>query len=178
MAAWSWPTLVVSRRRVLDVVSIFFEPPSPSRRIFIGSHSLPLFGSPYRSFKVLRTSTATMHLKPCGTTVRCLPLVYKRRRWPPSRESKHKNTTIHPFSLTHALDIGTCLNHLVGTWGSLLLSRLACSPPLRAPLCIAIQRHERKPAGRTTHSQNQDKTRVPLLLSTGHRETDLSASTS
>jgi hypothetical protein len=41
VAAWSWPTWVVSGRRVLEAVFILSEPPSPSRRIFIGSHSLP-----------------------------------------------------------------------------------------------------------------------------------------
>jgi hypothetical protein len=41
MAAWAWPTWVVSRRRVLEVVFALLESPSPSRRIFIGSHSLP-----------------------------------------------------------------------------------------------------------------------------------------
>jgi hypothetical protein len=41
MPAWSWPTWVVSRRRVLEAVFILLEPPSPSRRIFIGYHSLP-----------------------------------------------------------------------------------------------------------------------------------------
>jgi hypothetical protein len=39
--AWAWPTWVVNRRRVLEAVFIFLESPSPSRRIFIGSHSLP-----------------------------------------------------------------------------------------------------------------------------------------
>jgi hypothetical protein len=41
VATWAWPTLVVSRRRVLETVFILLESPSPSRRIFIGSHSLP-----------------------------------------------------------------------------------------------------------------------------------------
>jgi hypothetical protein len=41
VATWSWPTWVVSRRRVLEVVFILLEFPSPSRRIFIGSHSVP-----------------------------------------------------------------------------------------------------------------------------------------
>jgi hypothetical protein len=52
-ATWAWPTGVVNRRRVLEAVFILLKPPSPSRRIFIGSHSLPpsLSGSPYRSFK-------------------------------------------------------------------------------------------------------------------------------
>jgi hypothetical protein len=38
---WTWPTWVVSLRRVLEVVFVLLESPSPSRRIFIGSHSLP-----------------------------------------------------------------------------------------------------------------------------------------
>jgi hypothetical protein len=51
VATWAWPTWVVSRRRVLEAMFILLEFPSPSRRIFIGSHSLPpLSGSPYRSF--------------------------------------------------------------------------------------------------------------------------------
>jgi hypothetical protein len=41
VAKWAWPTWVVSRRRVLEAVFILLEFPSPSRRIFIGSHSLP-----------------------------------------------------------------------------------------------------------------------------------------
>jgi hypothetical protein len=41
VATWAWPTWVVSWRRVLEAVFILLEFPSPSRRIFIGSHSLP-----------------------------------------------------------------------------------------------------------------------------------------
>jgi hypothetical protein len=41
VATWAWPTWVVSRRRVLEAVFVLLESPSPSRRIFIGSHSLP-----------------------------------------------------------------------------------------------------------------------------------------
>jgi hypothetical protein len=41
VATWAWPTWVVSRRRVLEAVFILLEFPSPARRIFIGSHSLP-----------------------------------------------------------------------------------------------------------------------------------------
>jgi hypothetical protein len=36
---------------VLEAVFILLEPLSPSRRIFIGSHSLPPSGSPFRSIK-------------------------------------------------------------------------------------------------------------------------------
>jgi hypothetical protein len=35
----------------LEAVFVLLEYPSPSRRIFIGSHSLRLSGSPYWSFK-------------------------------------------------------------------------------------------------------------------------------
>jgi hypothetical protein len=41
VATWAWSTWVVSRRRVLEVVFILLEFPSPLRRIFICSHSLP-----------------------------------------------------------------------------------------------------------------------------------------
>jgi hypothetical protein len=41
VATWTWPTWVVSRRRVLEVVFVLLEHSSPSRRIFIGSHLLP-----------------------------------------------------------------------------------------------------------------------------------------
>jgi hypothetical protein len=41
VATWAWPTWVVSRRHVLEAVFMLLEFSSPSRRIFIGSHSLP-----------------------------------------------------------------------------------------------------------------------------------------
>jgi hypothetical protein len=41
VATWAWPTWVVSRRRVSEAAFILLEFPSPSRRIFIDSHSLP-----------------------------------------------------------------------------------------------------------------------------------------
>jgi hypothetical protein len=41
VSTWTCPTWVVSRRRVLEAVFVLLESPSPSRRIFIGSHSLP-----------------------------------------------------------------------------------------------------------------------------------------
>jgi hypothetical protein len=41
VATWAWSTWVVSRRRVLEAVFILLKFPSPSRRIFVGSHSLP-----------------------------------------------------------------------------------------------------------------------------------------
>jgi hypothetical protein len=41
VATWALPTWVVSWRRVLEAVFVLLESPSPSRIIFIGSHSLP-----------------------------------------------------------------------------------------------------------------------------------------
>jgi hypothetical protein len=41
VATWSWPTWVVSRRRVLEAAFVLLEFSSLSRGIFIGSHSLP-----------------------------------------------------------------------------------------------------------------------------------------
>jgi hypothetical protein len=118
---------------------------------------------------------AAPHLKPRGTTVNRLPLVYKRKRWLPSRGETDSSLTYFS-SFTH--DIGICLNQSLGIWSHFLLSCLACSLPLRAPRCLAIQRHECTPAGCKAHDRNQDKPRVPVLLSAGHREIDLSASTS
>jgi hypothetical protein len=53
VATWAWPTWVVSWRRELEVVFILLEFPSPSRRIFIGSHSAPPL---WFSVSVLHTS--------------------------------------------------------------------------------------------------------------------------
>jgi hypothetical protein len=103
-----------------------------------------------------------------------LPLAYKRRRRPPScKGTTDTQQVAHSHSRYWHLPQST-------------LSDLEASPalppclypPLRAPRCLAIQRHERTSTGRMAHGRNQDKPRVPLLLSTGHRETDLSASTS
>jgi hypothetical protein len=41
VATWTWPIWVVSWRRVSEAIFILLELSSPSRRIFIGSHSLP-----------------------------------------------------------------------------------------------------------------------------------------
>jgi hypothetical protein len=81
VAAWAWPTWVVSRRRVLEVVFILLEPPSPSRKIFIGSHSLPPLSfavsvlQPYppdELVQVLYTSRSPRKLIPWNTPGRKL----------------------------------------------------------------------------------------------------------
>jgi hypothetical protein len=120
----------------------------------------------------------TSRPKSCGMTVNHLPLVYKSRRWPLAvGDGRTDDTRISARSLAPTYDIGICLNQFARTWRLLLLSRLACSPPLQAPRCLAIQPHERRLAECTTLDWNPDKPRVTMLLSVGHRETDLSAST-
>jgi hypothetical protein len=119
--------------------------------------------------------TTTLHLTPCDTTVSRLPLDYKRRRRPPSRGGETR-----PFSHPHP---HTILEFAPNQFAETILPSAPSpaslvGPPLRAPRCLAIQRHERTPAGHTAHGRNQDKPRFSLLLSTGHRETDLSTSTS
>jgi hypothetical protein len=59
VAMWAWPTLVVSRRRVLEAVFILLEFPSPPRRIFIGSHSLP---------PTLWFAVSVLHYSPYGSS--------------------------------------------------------------------------------------------------------------
>jgi hypothetical protein len=51
VATWAWPTWVVGRRHVLEAMFILLEFSSPSRRIFIGSHSLPPLWFTVRSFR-------------------------------------------------------------------------------------------------------------------------------
>jgi hypothetical protein len=97
----------------------------------------------------------TQRLEPHGMTVNRLPLVYKRmRRSAGRRGSTDSNSLAFPPSPTI---LALCLNQPLGTRRLLLLPRLACSSPLRAPRCLAIQHHERTPAGHTTHGRNQDK---------------------
>jgi hypothetical protein len=90
----------------------------------------------------------TQRLEPCGITVNHLPLAYKRRtRSPSRRETIDNNSLAFPPSSTI---LALCLNQPSGTW-RLLLSRIACISPLRAPWCLAIQHHKHTPAGRMTH---------------------------
>ena len=56
----------------------------------------------------------------------------------------------HLLAYSFPLILALCLNHLAGTWRPLLLSRLACSPPLQAPLVRINTARTRKSAGRTT----------------------------
>jgi hypothetical protein len=58
VATWARPTLVVSRRRVLEAAFVLSEFRSPSRRIFIGSHSLPPL---WFAVSVLHSSRGSSH---------------------------------------------------------------------------------------------------------------------
>jgi hypothetical protein len=119
--------------------------------------------------------TAICSLELCGTIVNCLPLAYKRRGGPlAAGEGGAAHLHFSVFTTILALR----LNQTSGTWRLLLLFRHSCSPPLQALWCNVIQRLEHTPAGRTAHGRNQDKIRVIVLLSTGHREIDLIARTS
>jgi hypothetical protein len=54
VATWSWSTLVVELETCVGSRVHLVGPLSPSRRIFISSHSLPPLSSlPFRSFKAL-----------------------------------------------------------------------------------------------------------------------------
>jgi hypothetical protein len=83
VAAWTWPTWVVSRRRVLEVVFVLLEYPSPFRRIFIGSHSLPPLWfavsvlQQHTGRRVLRTSQPEPVQIVCHVS---LPSSYRSRR--------------------------------------------------------------------------------------------------
>jgi hypothetical protein len=56
VATWSWPTWAVESEKCFgQAVFDLLEKPSPSRRIFIDSHSLPPLRSPVRSFREIAT---------------------------------------------------------------------------------------------------------------------------
>jgi hypothetical protein len=81
MATWAWSILVVSRRRVLEAMFILLEFPSPSRIIFISSHSLPhpLSGSLFRSFTEPNDSYNFLISKACYLQVVCTLLNFLKR---------------------------------------------------------------------------------------------------
>jgi hypothetical protein len=68
---------------------------------------------------------ATLHLKPCDTTVNRLPLVYKKRGRPLAAGTTDSTTTRSP-ALTQ--DIGICLNQLAGLGGFSSSPALFVSP--------------------------------------------------
>jgi hypothetical protein len=105
---WTWPIWVMSRRRVLEVVFILLDPPSPSRRIFIGSHSFPhlwfavsvlhktlgIIGTPHKESIAMILSTKTCQIK--------------RNRSTPAKTSSNLRTPKTPKSspLTHGFGRG------------------------------------------------------------------------
>jgi hypothetical protein len=66
--------------------------------------------------------------------------------WPQGVQRTTLTRTLSAFTTILALS----LNQTSGTWRLHLLSRLACSAPLQAPRCNAIQCLEHTTAGRTT----------------------------
>jgi hypothetical protein len=104
VATWAWPIWVVSRRRVLEAVFILLVFPSPSRRIFIGSHSLPpslvcrIGPSPIRS----TDSNKTLGIvgTPHGHTIA------KRNQRNPARNSSNPRTPKTPKSSPFAHGFG------------------------------------------------------------------------
>jgi hypothetical protein len=89
--------------------------------------------------------TAICSLELCGTIVNRLPLS-------PGRRGGQLVAYLHISAFTTILALG--LNQTLETWRLSLLSRQACSPPLQALWCDAIERPERTPAGRTAHGRN------------------------
>jgi hypothetical protein len=66
---------------------------------------------------------------------------------PQGTDIETDNIHLHTFRLHPILALASISTS--GTWRTSLLSRLACSTPLQAPRCNAIQCPEHIPAGRT-----------------------------
>jgi hypothetical protein len=110
--------------------------------------------------QTLYISTMILCKDPCGTSVSRLPLAYKRRRRSPGRRGR----TFHSHSPhTCSPDIGTCLNHLAGTWRLFLLSR-ACSPPSTGTIVHCNTTHKRNLLDVRPRDRNQDKPVSPYCL--------------
>jgi hypothetical protein len=109
--------------------------------------------------RALYASTTVLCEMPCSTSISCLPLAYRRRRQPPSCGDRFSHTHNHTSTpaFSHPLILALCLNHLAGTWRLLLLSRLACSPPLQAPPVQRNTTHTRILLDVRSHGRNQDK---------------------
>jgi hypothetical protein len=97
VATWAWPIWVVSRRRVLEVVLVLLESPYPSRRIFIGAHSLPPL---WFSVSVLQYTTI-MHIFYTNKVARVVLQflwtgTHLGGKWNQrSRQARHGRTTRH-----------------------------------------------------------------------------------
>jgi hypothetical protein len=77
------------------------------------------------------------------------------------RDDRHTHT---PFALAMILALASI--NISGTWRPSLLSRQACSPPLQAPWCNAIQCPEHATAGCTAPAGTRIK---PSVISCQHR---------
>jgi hypothetical protein len=115
VGAWAWPTWVVSRRRVLQAVFVLLEFSSPSRRIFIGSHSLPpslvrrIGPSPVRRPFAPVGPQVIIHFAPSACTI--LTMSSSCPRW---RFSLHE---VRPFTL-QSPGVFLCSTSVLATIGS------------------------------------------------------------
>jgi hypothetical protein len=120
VATWAWATWVVSRRRVLEAVFILLEFPSPSRRIYIGSHSLP-----------------PSLVRRIGPSVMVLSCIRPSKR-APSQRKLHRNCEMPPCGHTGDALRGWSHSHLsptdtlspVGRYGSALAELNSALTPL------------------------------------------------
>jgi hypothetical protein len=80
VATWAWPTRVVSQRRVLEAAFILLKFSSPSRRIFIGSHSLPP-----SLVRRIGPSACSPALRPPQLTAASLAADHRRSRFLPNQ---------------------------------------------------------------------------------------------
>jgi hypothetical protein len=125
----------------------------PSKPLLDGyrAHHDPLPAARFSRTVVYSTILCIIPLHVTGIVrhVNRLPLAYKRRERSPCRVcGGGTEGPQHAHCLHH--DIGTCLNQTLGTWRPRLHSRSACSFPLQAQRCNAIQCLEHTTAGRTT----------------------------
>jgi hypothetical protein len=104
VATWARPTWVVSRRRVLEAVFILLEFPCPSRKIFIGSHSLPPVWFAVSVLQALRScsppaSCSGSFLRPQYTSpAHLLPNTLPPSRVSPSRRGHHRRPPPKPIA--------------------------------------------------------------------------------
>jgi hypothetical protein len=112
------------------------------------------------------TRHASAHRKTVQHTCKLLP------PWPikggavPSRRGRHTTDSGHPHALAFSTILVLASIYTSRTWRPGLLSHHACSPPLRAPRCEAIQCPEDTTTGRTAPARTRINP-VSLVASTG-----------
>jgi hypothetical protein len=105
--------------------------------------------------------------------VKRLPLAYKRRGGPLAAGGRQMVADLHIFAFTTILV--SRLNQTSGTWRPHLLSRHTCSPLYKHYGATQYSALSTPLLGVRLTTRTRIKPRVIVLLSTGHREIDLSA---